>query len=153
MVGYLRLPVVPTLLGYDPMLQLLHEEDLVRALLLAAGSDAPGVFNIVGSVEAPLSVLVRETGGRALPVMLPFLGPLIDTLWRRRLSPAPLPHVDFLRYHCLLDGTRARRALGYRPERDARTTLDAVRSRARPDERLSDMFRSTEEGDLAFLQP
>ncbi len=153
MVGYLRLPIVPTLLGYDPMLQLIHEEDLVHALRLASKSDAPGVFNIAGPCEAPLSVLVREAGGRAVPVLLPFFGPLVETLWRRRLSPAPLPHVDYLRYHCLLDDGRARRELGYRPERNMRTTLQAVRSRARPDEGLSDMFRSTEEGDLAFLQP
>lgn len=153
MVGYLRLPVVPTLLGYDPMLQLIHEDDLMKALLLAAKSDAPGVFNIAGPSEAPLSVLVRETGGRKMPVMLPFFGPLVETLWRRGLSPAPLPHVDYLRYHCLLTDERARATLGYRPERDMHTTLEAVRSRVRPDEGLTDMFRSGKESDLVFLQP
>src|SRR5712671_1362193 len=30
--NYLRLPVVPTLLGFDPMMQVIHEEDTVRAL-------------------------------------------------------------------------------------------------------------------------
>src|SRR3954451_7394563 len=33
--NYLRLPVVPTLLGFDPMLQVMHEEDTVRAIELA----------------------------------------------------------------------------------------------------------------------
>lgn len=153
MVGYLRLPLVPTLLGYDPMLQLVHEEDLVQAIRKAVLSDEPGVFNISGPGEAPLSVLIREAGGRSVPVLLPFFGPLISTLWGRGLSPAPMPHVDYLRYNCLLDDTRARNVFGYRPERDMRTTLEAVRSRARVDEGLTDMFRSTQEGDTTFLQP
>lgn len=153
MVGYLRLPIVPTLLGYDPMIQLIHEEDLVHALRLALESDAPGVFNVAGPGEAPISVVVRETGGRRLPVLLPFFSPIVDALWRERFSAAPLPHVDYLRYHCLLDDTRARSTLGYQPDRDMRTTLEAVRSRSRPDERLTDMFRSTQEGDPEFLQP
>ncbi len=153
MVGYLRLSVIPTLLGYDPMLQLIHEDDLVAAIRLAERSDAPGVFNIAGPGEAPLSVLIRESGGRSLPILLPFFGPFIRPLWGRGLSPAPLPHVDYLRYNCLLDDTRAREVLGYQPERDMRTALEAVRSRATVDEGLTDMFRSTEEGDPTSLQP
>lgn len=151
MVGYLRLPFVPTLLGYDPLLQLVHEEDLVRAIRLALDSDAPGVFNIAGPGAAPLSVLIREVGGRALPVLLTFFEPLLETLWNRGVSPAPLPHVDFLRYPCLLDDRRAREILGYAPERDMRTTLEAVRSRSLPDEELTDMFRTSPQ-DAAVVE-
>jgi UDP-glucose 4-epimerase len=153
MVGYLRLPIIPTLAGYDPMLQLIHEEDLVQSLRAALDSNEPGVFNIAGPGEAPMSVIIRETGGRRLPLLLPFFTPVVETLWRRGLSPAPVPHVDYLRYHCLLDDSRARAALGFRPERDMRTTLESIRSHSRPDEHLTDMFRSTQEGDPEFLQP
>lgn len=145
MVSYLRLPLVPTLLGYDPMLQLVHEEDLVHAIRLTLDSDAPGVFNIRGPGEAPLSVLIRETGGRAVPVLLPFFGPLVESLWRRGLSPAPLPHVDFLRYPCLLEGKRARAELGYAPRLTMRQTVQAVRDAPRTDDSLTDIFRSDKE--------
>jgi UDP-glucose 4-epimerase len=153
MVGYLRLSVIPTLFGFDPMVQLIHEDDLVAAIKLAVESSAPGVFNISGPGEAPLSATIRETGGRSVAVPLPLFGPVVSTLWRRGLSPAPMPHVDFLRYNCLLDDSRARGELGYAPERDMTTTFEAVRSRPRYDEGLTDMFRSSEEGDLEFLQP
>lgn len=143
MVGYLRLRWVPTLLGYDPMLQLIHEDDLVRALRRAMDSDTPGVFNVAGPGAAPISELVRETGGRPVPLLLPFVGPALQTLWNRGVSPAPLPHVDYLRYPCLLDDRRAREVLGYRPELDLRTTLESVRSRLLPDEELTDMFRTS----------
>jgi UDP-glucose 4-epimerase len=141
-VGYLRLPVVPTLLGFDPLLQIVHEDDLIKALRLAIADDAPGVFNIAGPGAAPISVLIRETGGRPIPLLLPFFTPVVEALWRRGLSPAPLPHVDFLRYHCLLDDSRARRVLGYAPDLDLPTTLAAIREQL-PDEELTDMFRTS----------
>jgi UDP-glucose 4-epimerase len=153
MVGYLRLPVIPVLLGFDPLVQLIHEDDLINAIKLAVTSDAPGVFNIAGAGEAPLSVTIRESGGTSVPVLHPFFRPIVETLWRRGLSPAPMPHVDFLRYNCLLDDGRARAAFGYAPERSMAITFEAVRSRSRYDEGLTDMFRTTDEGDLEFLQP
>lgn len=153
MVGYLRLPIIPVLLGFDPLVQLIHEDDLVHAVRLAVESNAPGVFNVAGAGEVPLSVTIRETGGRSVPVLHPFFGPVVERLWRRGLSPAPLPHVDFLRYNCLLDDSRARAELGYAPERSMAVTFEAVRSQSRYDEGLTDMFRSTAEGDLEFLQP
>lgn len=143
MVGYLRLSLVPTLLGYDPMLQLIHEDDLVSSIRLALESGAPGVFNIAGPGAAPISVLIRETGGRAVPLLLPFFGPAIESLWNRGVSPAPLPHVDYLRYPCLLDDRRARKVFGYRPELNLATTLRSLRTELRPDEQLSDMFRTS----------
>ena len=142
MVGYLRLSFVPTLLGYDPMIQLIHEEDLVSAIRAALASNAPGVFNVTGPGEAPLSVVIRETGGKKVPVLLPVFGPLVEALWGRGLSPAPVPHVDYLRYPCLLDGSRARDELGYRPALGMRETLESVRHAERPDEALTDIFRT-----------
>ena len=153
MVGYLRLPVVPTLLGYDPMLQFIHEEDLVRALRLALASDVPGVFNVPGPGAVPLSAVLRTLAARSLPLLLPFFGPVVETLWRRGLSPAPLPHVDYLRYPCLLDGSRVAEVLTFRPEWSLSATIESIRPRRRPHEELTDMFRTKQEGDPTVVQP
>ena len=53
-VRYFSLPVVPVPLGYDPLMQVIHEEDAVRAFERAALQPRPGVFNLVGSGVAPL---------------------------------------------------------------------------------------------------
>src|SRR6266508_2052695 len=45
---YLALPVVPTAFGFDPRLQLLHEDDAIEVLRLATLGDHPGVFNVAG---------------------------------------------------------------------------------------------------------
>lgn len=43
---YFALPVVPTVLGYDARIQLLHEEDGLAVLERAATHELPGVFNV-----------------------------------------------------------------------------------------------------------
>ncbi len=57
-----RRTVVPTLLGYDPLMQFLHESDASRALWNAVRKDYPGIFNIVGKGVIPLSYALREAG-------------------------------------------------------------------------------------------
>ncbi len=59
---------VPTLLGYDPLFQFMHEEDVASALVWALEKRPRGVFNVVGPPPVPLSIVVHETGRRTLPL-------------------------------------------------------------------------------------
>src|SRR5438270_80592 len=52
--NYLRLPWVPTLLGFDPMVQAIHELDVVEAIVCALTTGVRGIFNVVGPGEVPL---------------------------------------------------------------------------------------------------
>ena len=114
---YLRLRLVPTVLGYDPMMQLMHEEDVVEALQLAIKvPGAQGIYNICGPGALPLSVIVRESGGSRLPIPKALFYRLLKTLWRMNMAPAPVPEVDFIRYACILDDSRARTELSYQPQ-------------------------------------
>ncbi|MDH5615363.1 MAG: NAD-dependent epimerase/dehydratase family protein, partial [Acidimicrobiia bacterium] len=56
---YLRLPVVPTLLGSDPRLQFVHEDDAVRALEHAVDRPTAGTFNIGSEGQLYLSRILR----------------------------------------------------------------------------------------------
>src|SRR5262249_7456378 len=75
-VRYLSLPVVPLPIGYDPLIQLVHEQDLLDAFERALLTSHAGVFNVVGSGVLPVSTLFRIAGQRTLP--LPSL--LLDRL-------------------------------------------------------------------------
>src|SRR3954465_5652002 len=57
---YLTLPVIPTVLGYDPRFQLCHEDDGLEVLRLATMEDRPGTFNVAGDGVLLLSQLVRR---------------------------------------------------------------------------------------------
>ena len=77
---YFSLPVLAVPLGYDPLLQLVHEEDVLRAFERAVLQPNPGVFNLVGSGVLPLSTLLRLAGKRIW--RLP--GPPADDVSRAR---------------------------------------------------------------------
>jgi UDP-glucose 4-epimerase len=113
--NYLRLPVVPTLLGFDPMVQLIHEADVVEAVMCALRPGLRGIFNITGPGELPLSAVLAELGRTVLPFPHPMARPLLSALWRFRATSFPVPELDFIRYVCMVDGSRARTELGYRP--------------------------------------
>lgn len=124
---YLSGPIVPTVLGFDPMMQFLHEEDLTEAIVLCLEKNTRGAFNVVGPDAVPLSVAIRESGGVALPLPELLLRPAITALFRAGIYPFPPGVIDFAKYPCTLDGTRFREATGFRPRYDLRTTLRALR--------------------------
>lgn len=115
--------LVPTVMGYDPLVQFLHEVDALASLKQAIDSDVSGVFNIASSGVMPLSTAIKLVGGMALPVPYFLLRRLTALLWSVRLSEAPAPFIALLRNLCVIDGARAREELGFRP---AFTTRDAV---------------------------
>ena len=114
---------VPTLLGYDPLIQLLHEADALASLKLALDVGAPGVFNVTGHGVLPLSTVVTLAGRMALPLPPFVLSRVTAALWLAGLADAPPPFVGLLRHLCVADGAKAKSALGFEP---AYSTRDAV---------------------------
>jgi UDP-glucose 4-epimerase len=124
--NYLRLPYVPTLLGFDPMVQVIHEEDVVEAILCALKPGVRGIFNVVGPGEVPLSAILRELGRPTIPVPHPLAKPFLTALWRGKLTSFPVPELDHIRFVCMVDGTRARDTLGFRSRHGLKETIRAV---------------------------
>jgi UDP-glucose 4-epimerase len=106
---------VTTLLGYDPLMQLLHEEDLLDAIEQALASEARGAFNLAGDGVLPLSTLLGIAGKSTLPVPHPLLYRLASLEWRSRSGDAPAGFFEYLRFLWVVDTTRARTELGFLP--------------------------------------
>ncbi len=126
--NYLRLERPWTLLGYDPMVQVIHERDVVRAIELALKPGARGVFNLKGPGELPLSRLLEMLGkeGRTVPSFA--ARSLLQRAWRLRMTSFPAPELDFIRYLCMVDDSRARGELGYAPAYSLERTLSSINS-------------------------
>ena len=124
--NYLRLPWVPTLLGFDPMVQVIHELDVVEAIVRALTLGIRGIFNITGPGEVPLSTILRELEKPVVPVPHPLAKMVLTTLWRGKLTSFPVPELDHIKFVCMVDGTRARDALGFRPKHTLKETIRAV---------------------------
>ena len=112
--NFLRLKAIPTLLGFDPLVQLIHELDVVEAIEKALEPGVRGIFNIVGPPALPLSAVLEKLHRPQIPVFHPIAKPLWNLFYKLRLSSFPAPEWDFLRYELLVDGSRAEKELGFK---------------------------------------
>ena len=120
---YLGRTLVPTVMGFDPLMQFLHEVDALAAFKMAVMRDMPGVYNIVGDGVLPLSTAIQLAGRMHLPIPHPVFHPIARALWTAQLSEAPPTFVEYLRWICVADGDKAANELQFRP---AFTTREAV---------------------------
>jgi len=124
--NFLRLARPLTVLGFDPMIQLIHEEDVCRALVLALRPGLRGVFNVTGPGEVPLSSILRELGRRAVAVPHLLVRPLVRRAFEARLTSFPPEEVDHIQYLCVVDGSRFTREAGWSPAHGLRETIRSV---------------------------
>jgi UDP-glucose 4-epimerase len=124
--NYLRLKAIPTLLGFDPMVQVIHQDDVVGAITQALRPGVRGIFNVAGPAPLPLSRLIGHTGRPRLTIPHFLATGIIQNLWRYRVTSFPAPELDHIRYVCMVDDRRARDVLGYQPAHDIAETVRAV---------------------------
>lgn len=124
--NYLRLPIIPTVAGFDPMVQVVHQSDVVRAIELALRPRVRGIFNLAGPGPVALSRLIELSGKPRLPVPHGLMHRTLGRMFRMRFSSFPAAELDFIRYVCMVDDRRAREVLGYAPTHDLTSTVGAV---------------------------
>jgi len=106
-------PISPVLMGYDPLMQFIHERDAARALKLAVDREARGAYNIVGKGVLPYTTVLALMGKLPLPLPHFLARPLSRALWATQVFDSPPSFLDFLRFLCVADGRRARAELGF----------------------------------------
>jgi UDP-glucose 4-epimerase len=119
---YLSLPVVPTVLGYDPRIQLCHEDDALEVLRIAALGDHSGTVNVGGEGQILLSQAVRRAGRLWVAVPPPAVSITGGLLRRAKLVDVSPEQVRFLEHGRVADVRRLREAFGYAPRY---TTVEA----------------------------
>jgi len=135
MTDYLSLPIIPTALGYDPRLQLVHEDDAVEAFSLATHAGARGIYNISGDGVVFLSKAVRMLGKLQVPMLYPVAKSAGAVLCRLGAVDFPADQLQFLVYGRVVDSSRARREFGFSPRYTTEEAIADFRDRRR-DERL-----------------
>lgn len=113
---YFSRPIVPTVLGYDPRLQLLHEDDALEALRVAAMEDRPGTFNVGGDGILTMSQAVRRCGRLMLPVPEAAMNLFGELTRRSRLISFSPELVRYMHYGRVVDNTRLKSDFGYTPK-------------------------------------
>ncbi|MGV9919018.1 NAD-dependent epimerase/dehydratase family protein [Streptomyces cellulosae] len=135
LASYFALPVLPTVFGYDPRLQFVHEDDVIEVLRIGAheprrGTLNSGTFNIAGDGVLLLSQCSRRLGRPTAPLLLPavtWAGSLMRTLGMSDFSPE---QIRLLTHGRVVATDQMRQTLGFTPKYStAETFADFVRSR------------------------
>ena len=142
---YLTLPVVPTSLGFDPRVQLLHEQDAIEVLRRAAVDDRPGVVNVAADGVVTLAQAVRRTGRARLPAPAAALALIGGAVRITGVGDFSAERASFLNFGRVVDTHRLKTQFGYLPRfttEQALASFVAVHGRGpRP---LSHLMRAAE---------
>lgn len=122
MTAFLSDPATPILLGFDPMLQFIHQQDVSAALVHAVLTDHPGAFNVAADGILPLLRVLGMIGKLPIPVVhllaywsFSIVGSSAQRFWP--IDP------DYLRYRWVADTERMRQSLEFFPVYTAEEAL------------------------------
>jgi len=110
LANFLRGPRVPTVLGFDPLFQFMHEHDVANAICLALEKRLRGVYNVAGPIPIPLSTIIDVTKRTLVP--------LPEVIFRRALGrfglpKLPLGAVNHIKFPVVIDSKEFRKATGF----------------------------------------
>lgn len=132
---FFSLPVMPTVFGYDPRLQFVHEDDVIDVLRIALheprrGTLNSGTFNVAGDGVLLLSQCSRRLGRPTMPVLLPavtWVGSALRTVGITDFSPE---QIRLLTHGRVVSTSQMRETLGFDPKyTTAEAFADFARSR------------------------
>ena len=126
MTKFLRESLTPSLLGFDPMMQLIHEDDVAAAIVHAIGEDKPGVFNVAAEDLMPLSKVMGLGGKTRVPVfhLFAYWGYSMMGGSGLRLSKRVPIELDYIRYRWVGDLQKMKSDLEFTPKYSAEDALN-----------------------------
>lgn len=116
--------------GVEEHFQLVHEDDLVRALVDLIDGEVSGIFNIAGDDTMGWREAATAVGlkARVMPFRLAYL--MEKLRWAFRLNEAPPGNLDVLRFPWVVSNEKLKEATGWKPRYTTRETFEiTMRSR------------------------
>jgi len=121
----MKQPVRIGIRGYDPIMQLVHEDDTAEAFYLAATREVSGAFNLAADEGLRYSELAKELGKLFFSIPAWLIYPLVEMLYRLRLLPFGKAQLDYIRYPLSMDVRKIQTGLGFKPRYTSRQTLQS----------------------------
>lgn len=126
MSSFLRARSVPHLLGFNPMTQFVHEDDLADAVVLAGAGARCGIYNVAGRGEVPWRTALELAGARTFP-----LPSSLVTAYLRASRQFPPYLVNFFKYPCVITDRAFREDFGWEPRVSLSDTIWSTVAEAR----------------------
>jgi UDP-glucose 4-epimerase len=113
--------------GYDPIMQLIHEDDMAEAFYLALVKEAQGAFNVASDGGLRYSQIARLMGKLLVALPAGLVYPVVEILFRLNLMGFGKSQLDYIRYPLSIDGARFQQELGFAPRYTTQQALEAFR--------------------------
>lgn len=126
---YFRLESPFTLMGFDPMVQVIHVEDVVSAIERALTPGIRGVYNVAGPSPVPVSFILEKLGRTPIPVPEVALRSMLSLAWSLKVSDWPMPELDHIKYICMVDDSAIRNTLGFQHAYSIDDIVEDIRTR------------------------
>lgn len=123
--SFIRGKRVPMVLGFDPLFQFLHEDDVVHAIALTLEKRPRGVYNVAGPQPLPLSRVIIEADRTPVPAPEFVLQGLIGRFGFPSLPRGALSHI---KYPVVVDATSFQSATGFAHTYDELATIGTYRT-------------------------
>jgi UDP-glucose 4-epimerase len=94
----LQLPAVPSVFGFDPRFQFVHEDDVIRSILYVMRHNLSGVYNVAADGLLPWSEVASLCGKNTFPLPPFIAGGLLWPLKRAGLVELPDEYLNLLTY-------------------------------------------------------
>jgi len=126
--NYLRIQNrIPRIMGFDPMIQTIHQADLINAMIkVFKTKGVKGIFNIASKGELPLSEIIKYLGKKEIALPEPLFKLALKEMWITKLSSFPVSELDHIKYVCMVDYNRAIKAFDYKPKYSITDSLDSL---------------------------
>lgn len=112
-----KMPLVPVIFGFDPMFQIMHEDDVIDAFILATlNEEVEGIFNIAGKYTEPLTEVIH----RLDKIPFPTSSLALDLFYKpyfmlKREHTFPFD-ISFWKYPFCVDTRKAKEILKFEPK-------------------------------------
>ena len=121
---YLSMPVVPTHMGLDPRIQLIHERDALDALVAAVKRPVRGAVNVAAEGTMGLTRMIRRAGKLSLPIPPPLFDSAVSAGRRLGFTDFSPDFRLLLRWGRAVDVRRLREEVGFRPRFTTAAAVD-----------------------------
>ncbi len=126
----MQLPCMMRLRGWDPLMQFVHEDDVVDLVQSLVMRPIPGTFNVAGRGEIKYSEIARLSGKKMMVVPEGLVHPLLSLSWKLRLQKqSPPAGLEFIKYPPLVNTGALESRLDFRFRYSTREAVESFLTR------------------------
>jgi UDP-glucose 4-epimerase len=125
LASFLRGKRVPAVLGFDPLFQFMHEDDVSAAIERTVDARPRGVFNVAGPLPLPLSQIIEQAGRTRVALPESLLAAMLGHFGLPKLARGALEHI---KHPVIVDSKAFVQATGFHHQIDAPAAIHAFRT-------------------------